>query len=81
LDFQEESEVVTGNLPLVRHQTFQGLLGHIAVTASKQIGEHVLFEAGLEVRYALTGTWRDNTTAPVRGQPWSGAVLLGFGID
>lgn len=82
LDFHERSELVTADNPLVvRQQRFRGLLGHAAVTVSKPIGEHVLFEAGLEFGYAPTGTWRDNTTPPVKGQPWSKALLLGFGID
>jgi hypothetical protein len=82
LDFHERSELVTaGNQLVVRQQTFRGLLGHVAATASKPIGEHVLFEVGAELGYAPTGTWRDNTTPPVKRQPWSAALTLGFGID
>jgi hypothetical protein len=82
LDFHERSELVTaGNQLVVRQQTFRGLLGHVAVTVSKPIGEHALFEAGVEFGYAPTGTWRDNTTPPVKGQPRSAALILGFGIN
>jgi hypothetical protein len=83
VQFGEREEVISPDdgSTSTRDQRFRGLVGHLGAAVSQPIGEHVLFEFVLELGYAFTGTWRDNTTGPVSGRPRLVALWLAFGVD